>query len=151
MTVQVVQGDISEISEGIIAHQVNCQGVMGSGVALALRNKFPEIYMPYRSMCVAYRKEPSILLGTAQPVFIKSNLYVYNLFGQENYGRSGKKYTDLDALELAFAELDKASKRLGMRVYLPWGIGCGRGGASWENEVWALLSDYDFTLVKYDK
>ena len=33
MTNREILGDITKISQGIIMHQVNCQNVMGAGVA----------------------------------------------------------------------------------------------------------------------
>ncbi len=36
-----VSGDIRCVSSGIIVHGCNAQGVMGSGVALALRTTWP--------------------------------------------------------------------------------------------------------------
>lgn len=32
----------------VIAHVANCQGVFGSGLALAIKNDFPEAYEAYK-------------------------------------------------------------------------------------------------------
>jgi len=47
MPIQVIAGSLLEASENIIVHQVNCQGAMGSGIALQLRNKYPLMYLSY--------------------------------------------------------------------------------------------------------
>ena len=44
--------DITTVDRGIIAHGCNCQGVMGSGVARFLRDKYPQIFPEYAKMCV---------------------------------------------------------------------------------------------------
>ncbi|MET3289633.1 UNVERIFIED_CONTAM: O-acetyl-ADP-ribose deacetylase (regulator of RNase III) [Brevibacillus sp. OAP136] len=36
MAVIIKKGDLLQASEPIIGHQVNCQGVMGSGIAKAI-------------------------------------------------------------------------------------------------------------------
>lgn len=36
--------NIITIQEGVIAHGVNCTGAMNSGVAKAIREKWPEVY-----------------------------------------------------------------------------------------------------------
>ena len=43
-----IQKDITTERHGLIIHGVNCQGVMGSGVALAIRNKWPVVYDEYK-------------------------------------------------------------------------------------------------------
>ena len=42
------QGNLLNSGCNIICHQVNCQGVMGSGIALEIRNRFPEAYATFR-------------------------------------------------------------------------------------------------------
>ena len=37
-------GDLLESNCNFICHQVNCQGVMGSGIAKQIRNLFPFVY-----------------------------------------------------------------------------------------------------------
>ena len=32
----------------ILCHQVNCQGVMGAGLAKQIRSKYPEVYEQYK-------------------------------------------------------------------------------------------------------
>lgn len=49
MTVKIVNGDLLDASEDIFGHQVNCQGVMGSGVALALRRKYATFFLNIRN------------------------------------------------------------------------------------------------------
>lgn len=38
-----IKGDIFQSSADVILHQVNCQGVMGSGVAKQVREKYPDV------------------------------------------------------------------------------------------------------------
>ena len=45
-------GNLLTAPQKCIAHQVNCQGVMGSGVAKAIKNEYPKVYKEY--MAVSY-------------------------------------------------------------------------------------------------
>ena len=45
--VTVVKGDLLDAKETIIAHQVNCQKRMNSGVAKAIREKYPIVFERY--------------------------------------------------------------------------------------------------------
>ena len=38
---KIKHGDILSVANGIIVHQVNAQGVMGSGLAKQIREKYP--------------------------------------------------------------------------------------------------------------
>lgn len=43
----------------ILAHQTNCYGVMGAGVALALREAYPEFYPQYKRLCSEVERRSS--------------------------------------------------------------------------------------------
>jgi O-acetyl-ADP-ribose deacetylase (regulator of RNase III) len=43
----LVNGDLLTTPINIIAHQVNCMGVMGAGLALQIKNKFEWAYQDY--------------------------------------------------------------------------------------------------------
>lgn len=46
--------NILDVTEGIIIHQVNCQNVMGAGVALQLSRKYPIVKQEYHNICNRY-------------------------------------------------------------------------------------------------
>lgn len=110
MIIRNINGDVTAPIKGIIGHGVNCQGVMGSGVALAIRNKFPKAYAEYLALCA--RKEPEELLGTTQLVQITDDLYVANMFTQLNFGGDGKVYASLDAVRSACVALTHQREEL---------------------------------------
>lgn len=47
----IKQGDIFESSCEVIANPINCVGVMGGGLALAFKKKFPKHFETYKKMC----------------------------------------------------------------------------------------------------
>ena len=129
MAVNYLNQDITTVNSGIIAHGVNCQGVMGSGVAKTIRNKWPIVYTEYMKQPMS--KE---MLGHINMVYIADDLFVANCFTQEFYGREKKKYADIDAVSKCLEECVFFSKTLALPLYMPK-IGCGLGGLDWDQDV----------------
>lgn len=129
---KIINGNLLDSDADIIAHQVNCQSKMGSGVAKAIRDKYPEVYKEYMTF------KPKVL-GKTQIVMCNDGKCVANLYAQENYGYDGKQYTDTKALFQCLVKLREFAKMTRKEtVAMPYGIGCGLGGASWE-EVESIL------------
>ncbi len=123
---QVIKGNLLEIESGIIAHQVNCKGVMGAGLANSLRAKYPVCFTSYQRYC----KEGKFLLGMVQFCKVNPDLYICNLAGQDGYGVD-KRHTDYQALEVCLTKLYAKSLELNLIPYLPYKMGCGLAGGDW--------------------
>lgn len=94
-TLRVVKGDVRNpqflVSNelAIIPHCCNNLGAMGAGVALALRNKWPEVYNAYTKMAEASKialSRPNGFkdaLGENCNVRVEDNIVVVNMIGQD--------------------------------------------------------------------
>ena len=51
MPVRFVRGDIFQSGADVLVNPVNCVGVMGAGLALEFRKRFPGLYEDYRAAC----------------------------------------------------------------------------------------------------
>lgn len=78
--------NILDVESGIICHQVNCRGKMGTGIALAIRKKWPEVYARYMKDFHAGK----LRLGHFSITNVSYGLFVANLAAQFDYGRVGK-------------------------------------------------------------
>jgi len=149
--INIIDGDILQAKEGIICHQVNCKGVMGSGLAKQIKEKYPEAYKEYLALCTKYTHyEP---LGSVQFVNCHDGKIIANIFGQRNYGR-GSKQTDYDALEHGLLQLYDLSKQEGLTVAIPFNIGCGLAGGSWPfvySMIEEVFQDCDVILYRFNK
>lgn len=116
--------DVTTIDEGIIAHGVNCQRVMGSGVAWAIRSKWPTVFYQYENH--------TPVLGSTQFVEITPVLFVANCYTQDTFGRDNKPYANLDAIRTSLGEVFNFASAMGFPLYMPR-IGCGLGGLKWDN------------------
>jgi O-acetyl-ADP-ribose deacetylase (regulator of RNase III) len=132
-----IKKDITTVTHGIIAHGVNCQGVMRSGVAKAIREKWPEVYEAYMTV-----KPSRDLLGAAQGINVSNDLRVYNCWTQEYYGRDGRRYASPSAVYRALRRVFDDANAMRREVYLPK-IGCGLGGLDWETEVKPMVEKFE--------
>lgn len=138
--INIIKKDISTVTSGIVAHGCNCLGLMGSGVALAIRNTWVQAYIEYVTFCDIFKGPRRNLLGMVQTVNITDDLVVANCFTQEICGNDGLRYADLRAVKEALENVFAYAQHRNMPVYIPK-IGCGYGGLSWEKEVEPLLLD----------
>jgi O-acetyl-ADP-ribose deacetylase (regulator of RNase III) len=171
--IKIIDGNLFDSKANFIVHQVNCQGVMGSGVALQIAERFPHVkkdYIRYVNYC---NKNDINLLGTVQYVptevwalmmvdtmknnnviaFDTNYQYIVNLFGQDTYGEGLQ--TDLKAMKKAFVDIREKAKKIGATVAMPYNIGSCRGGADW-NDVYNIIknvfdkSNIDVEIWRYD-
>ena len=138
-------GNLLDAPQKIIAHQVNCKGKMGSGIAKQIREKYPivyEQYMQFYNWDLEKGVLPKTLGGQACFIKVNDNREVVNLYGQVDYGYDGKRYTNYALLSLALNEMFYLLKENGnTEVAIPYKMGCDRGGADW-NIVEKLLEDF---------
>jgi O-acetyl-ADP-ribose deacetylase (regulator of RNase III) len=141
-----------------LLHQVNCQGVMNSGVAKQIREEYPQHFEDYFRHFERKDYEPIKLLGGYVVTEVECRRKaIVGLFGQLNYGYSSKRYTNYAALlgalrEVCYFHLKGKSKR----IFIPYKLGCDRGGGDW-SVVSVLLEDFEkmygieFTIVELKK
>lgn len=123
---------ITDVTYGIIVHQVNCQNKMGAGVARTIYEKHPRVKEDYHKYCSDF-KNPKALLGELCYTVLGENLCVISIFSQEFYGNSkttGKCYTNQDLLIARIIYI--CEKHAKMPVYIPEYIGCGLAGGNWD-------------------
>ncbi len=135
---QYVNQSLFDVTSGIIVHQVNCKGVMGAGLAKAIRAKWPVVYESYRKHYTKLRP------GMVQFVKVSSPgnplLIVCNLAGQDGYGTKVRQ-TDYDAIAQALPKLQTKATELSLPIYFPFNMGCGLAGGDWA-VVEALIQEH---------
>ena len=128
-------------SEGIIAHQANCRGVMGAGVAKQIKEKLlpADEFKKYQDTC-KYRNPEDLMNGEilVHGTYSEKQLVV-DLFAENEPTGKGLD-TDYVALYKAFETLKKMVSKCDhtMPISIPGYIGCGLAGGDW---------DYVFTKI----
>ena len=147
-----IKCDIFESGADIICHQVNCQGVMGSGIAKQVREKYPNNYKGYCMMCKEFK--PAELLGKVFCGKVGEKFIIANLFAQEKFGYDGKCYTSYDALKKCLETVKSSFNN--KTIAIPYLMGCYRGGGDWKI-VYEMIddifgdSDCDILICEYNK
>ena len=132
-------GNILDVKQGLIVHQVNAQGVMGSGIALLLRNKWPAVWEEYHKVVKQNQPDKGLsYMGHVIYVQVEPGLWVANVVGQQFYGSAGN-YTSYEALEMAFHSINNFASNNELDVHYPL-IGCGLAGGDW-TRVSQIISD----------
>ena len=158
--INYIKGNLLDSTCNYICHQVNCQGVMGSGVASQIRAKWPNVYSEYLEKC---KNNPSsALLSSIQFIkiadweeegFRPSGQWVVNMFSQENYGYDDIQYTSYDAFWECLNWLKSCTSPKYDTIAFPKGIGCGLGGANWdviEKMIDVVFNDYSVYIYEYE-
>jgi O-acetyl-ADP-ribose deacetylase (regulator of RNase III) len=128
--IKYVKGDLLDAPQELIIHQVNCLGVMGSGLAKAIKDRYPAAFREYNKLCSDDVVVPkNKLLGIAQFVRVYDNRVVCNLFGQFTFLPRTVRHTDYDALRTGFETIKKTYPKIDIAVPK---IGCGLGGGDWK-------------------
>ena len=141
--IQLVNCDILDSGANLICHQVNCRGVMNSGLAKQIRDRYPQVYEEFMRDYRRY-SHPEDKLGRISMVNVSSGnhtFHVCNMYGQDRYG-TDRQYTDYVALNTCFSRVADLLLTLSRNytVAIPFGIGCGLGGGNW-NVVYAMIED----------
>lgn len=121
-----IDGDLLDQPRGVLCHQVNLRGVMGAGIALQIRKKWPNAYDDYIRHC---RKGPAIGNVVFSEI-IAGELFVAHLFGQADIGIRGCQ-TRYIAYPLLLDQVRAFAAEKHADVFVPYGIGCGLGGGDW--------------------
>ena len=123
---------LDEVKTGIILQQVNAQGVMGSGFAKQIRQKWPTVWEVYSNNVTGGSETyTSQSMGMVIPVMVEPGLFVVNLVAQQFYGKDFKRYTSYDALDNCLRTVAKFNKTDNLPIHHPL-IGCGLGGGDWD-------------------
>lgn len=147
--IPTIEGDIFNSKENIIAHQTNCKGVMGAGIAKTIRDNFPNVYREYKDYC--NKEDQSENLGTIQVIKVNDNKYIANLFGQYAYGRQTLQ-TNYNALKKCLRLIAEYAKENKLSIAIPYKIGCVNAGGDWnvvENLIKETIDEFKVPIVLY--
>lgn len=148
---QVIQGDLLRLAmEGrfdVIVHGCNCQCQMGKGIALSIKQQFPEAY----AADLATVKGDRAKLGTLSTARVSrptARFTVVNAYTQFHWRGSGV-LADTGAISAVFARI--RSEFAGQRIGYPR-IGAGLARGDW-TAIAAIIDDaldgQDHTLVEF--
>lgn len=137
MTILSIKGDLLKQQDvDAIVNTVNCIGVMGKGIALQFKKKWPENFKAYAAAC----KNKEVKLGqmfTYELGALATPRFIIN-FPTKDHWRSASKIEDI---ETGLQSLVQHIQQFDIRSIAIPPLGCGLGGLPW-TEVKALIVKY---------
>lgn len=121
--VKVIMGDMFESKAQTIVNTVNCVGIMGKGVALEFKKRFPDMFEDYVRRCEAKQ----VRLG--QPYLFKRLMPPWILnFPTKDHWRSVSRLQDIVE---GLRYLRQYYKERGITSLAVPSLGCGHGQLEW--------------------
>ena len=123
--IRFATGDIFARPAEAIVNPVNCVGVMGRGLALQFKHRYPEAFAAYRDACARGQVRPGrmFLFDTrgGRPGWIVH-------FPTKQHWRNPSAIGDIDA---GLQDLAAVIRRHGIASLAIPPLGCGLGGLDW--------------------
>lgn len=127
-----LRGDLLSSPAQVQVNTVNVVGVMGKGIALQFKNKYPEMFKSYRQICEKH-------------LFDVGNLYLWKsskkwilLFPTKKHWRNPSK---IEYIESGLKKFVENYDRLGIESIAFPKLGCGNGNLDW-NIVKPIMEKY---------
>lgn len=134
--INTIQGNVLDEKNCVIAHCVNCQGVMGGGIAKEIKARYPDVFKTYHDLYL----DGLLQLGTVSYVYLPyengdGDKVIANACGQEYYG-TDKMHVDYEAVRTCFFYINDAMKIFhrnhGITTLNFPLFGCGLAGGDWK-------------------
>lgn len=145
MSIRFQRGDLLKSADvDAIVNAVNCVGVMGKGIALQFKIRWPENFRAYAAACEAGDVRPGRMFvfdcgDAARP------RYIINFPTKDHWRGASNREFIRDGLVDLVAQI----RRLGIRAVAIPALGCGNGGLEWA-EVRPMIEASLAPLVDVD-
>ena len=130
--IQYIEGDIFDSPAQVIVNTVNTVGVMGKGIALSFKQRYPDMFKRYREVC----EKNQLTIGKLMLIYEKDHWIL--LFPTKENWRNPSQLIYIEKGLMKFVNT-YAEKNI-HSIAFPC-LGCGNGALSWE-EVKPLMEKY---------
>lgn len=122
--ITIKTGNIFDSNKDVLVNPINCVGVMGKGLALDFKNKYPNMFLKYKEACSQGKVIPGKLYYYIQDGKVK----VLN-FPTKNHWRNNSEISyiisGLDYFKKYYSKMKIES------IAFP-ALGCGNGKLNWD-------------------
>ena len=136
MTIKYVSGDLLTYPAEAIINTVNCVGVMGKGIALQFKQKYPENFRNYAKECKAGNVTTGKMLVYDCGMLSENPRYIIN-FPTKQHWRNNSK---IEYITSGLDDLVNVIEKYQIKSIAIPQLGCGNGGLIWE-EVEDIIID----------
>lgn len=134
------QGNIFQSNAQVITNPINCVGVMGKGLALSFKNRFPRMFEDYQKRCHA----GEVRLG--RPYLWEDDKTQILNFPTKNHW---KDHSHLDDIDRGLEYLAKNFSQMGISSIALPALGAGLGGLK-RQDVMGLIEKHFATIDDLD-
>lgn len=130
--IEYIEGDIFESPAQVIVNTVNTVGVMGKGIALSFKKRYPAMFERYKTAC-----EKGLLKTGKLMLFYEADYWVL-LFPTKEHWRNPSK---LEYIESGLQKFVQTYAEKGITSIAFPRLGCGNGELDW-SAVKPLMEKY---------
>ena len=127
-----VSGNMFDSSAQVITNTVNCVGVMGKGLALEFKARFPDMFEDYKIRCAQQLVQPG------QPYLWENDRVQILNFPTKRHWREPSRLEDIQE---GLKYLATHYEEMGIYTIALPALGCANGGLKWE-DVRELMIKY---------
>ena len=131
--VKICKGDLLLSSMQTHVNTINCVGVMGKGIALSFKNRYPEMFQEYATRC----KRKEVALGKPYSYRLKNGRIILNFPTKHHW----KEDSRIEEIEKGLRYLVSHAKDWNIQSIALPPLGCGNGNLNWA-EVFPLMRKY---------
>jgi O-acetyl-ADP-ribose deacetylase (regulator of RNase III) len=135
MAVTIKHGDLLKETSEAIVNTVNCVGVMGKGIALQFKQRWPQNFNAYAAACKRDEVRPGKMFIYDRGEWEKPR-FIIN-FPTKQHWRGDSK---IEYIQEGLRDLVSQVERLGIKSIALPPLGCGNGGLDW-HKVERLVFD----------
>lgn len=125
MPIEYCEGNLMESACEAIVNTVNCIGVMGKGIALKFKQRYPEVFRAYNSAC----RRGEVRVGQVHCLRASDGKLVINFPTKEHWRNSSR----IEWIEEGMRDLVRAVRAHEVKSLAMPRLGCGNGGLDWDD------------------
>ena len=144
MTVRTMYGDLLNSEAPILVNTVNCVGVMGAGIALQFRQRFPHNYAVYRRACDRKLLKPGGVLRVSD-----DGRTILNVATKDHWRNPSQLVWIEQILHALYTTYAATDDMIAMPL-----LGCGLGGLNPETVkllIHRFFSDVSVQVLVYQR
>jgi O-acetyl-ADP-ribose deacetylase (regulator of RNase III) len=146
--IKFLKGDLLKSDAQALVNAVNTVGVMGKGIALQFKNRYPENYKVYKEACKNGELSIGKILVVKEGDLINEK-FIVNFPTKQHWRNS----SEISYIHDGLIALQKAIKEYDIQSIAIPPLGCGLGGLDWDvvrPMIIEALQDLDVNIYIYE-
>ena len=130
--IRYIEGDIFKSPAQVIVNTVNTVGVMGKGIAIEIKKRYPDMFQAYRDICDRRKLKTGSLM-----LYYEPDHWVLLFPTKENWRNPSR----MEYIEAGLAKFCRTYAEKGITSVAFPKLGCGNGELNW-SEVQPVMEKY---------